>query len=193
MRLLIIFLGVINLSGCGGGGDPSVKVTNESSKPFFRATIDWEIAKDIEDKKLEEEYHHCKAGLCVRTYKMPANVRSILMQFGGSVIQSHPHSTSMESTPRFIGATEDKLKVYEKVSILDGCTDVSVVIVYMDKSAVGTDWLKKFHKVSIEGDKLEDKENSESIINLAELPHLSFFIRYCSGTIQSDHIQVKYN
>ena len=201
IRLVVsIFVGIFSFSGCGDThGNPSATIINESTKPFFVATIQWEIAKDIEDKKLEElENSPCgDSGRCTVAYKMPKKIEEMLLRFAGAALQSHPHSSLIASNPRPLDSSgvENKFVIYEIVHLIDNCTDVSVVVVYKDNSEGGMGWLKRVHSATIRGDTLERDNASSEIDALSKYPRVSFHLVRCPKDAgkNAENVQINYN
>ena len=192
--LFVLIVGIFSFPGCGGNySEPSARITNESFKPFYRATIEWEIAQDIDNGKLEGTSVET-ANSHMRIFDMPSCIRDSMLHLLHSVKPLFPNFLTVASKPRLLHG-ENSFKIYEEIERSDnGCIDTRIQIIYLDKSTKGLDWLNKFHKASIQGDKITKFYFFTEIEDLRTYPRITFSVKNCPSEMNKNHdsVQITY-
>ena len=173
------------LGGCGGSG-PSARITQDPRPGNLRAQVDWNIAKDIEDKKIDYILPpFCASGWCHAHIDLPKSLIGKLVELAKAVKIG---KVEMASPPRPVDVEKsDKWFIFEKVNLEENdCSETRIFIEYRDSDVKGIDWLKSLPSVTIDESKLEPVSRSfdHAWISFNIFPKLTWYVKRCPKALK---------
>ena len=199
MKLIIaILVCVICHTGCGGGKSSarvSVEDSEDSRELSFRATIVWDIAKDIEKKKLKTWLSRScneSSGWCTSEYEMPTTIKETLKDYASSVKLVYTIGKPLASEPRHISDMNKKWVIHEELDYYTICTMVKIVIEYKDDDATsGLDWLQAFRQATIEASRIRVSAAPANTKSGKNYPKFILFLKDCPLQPSSNQAMVQ--
>ena len=172
----------LSVGGCGGSGRSSARVTRDNSKPppYFSATIEWNIAKDIEDGKIEfRKRDKCRDGWCEITFGIPKNIMETINEFTSSTVIFSPQRVEYTSDPRpLLRNTNNKWFISETMSMDAYCIETRIFIEYQDEKILGKDWIKDLPRITLDGS--VQFKSRKTFASRPAYPRIIWYIRRCT-------------
>ena len=184
IRLFGCIVYCLFFGGCGGSGRSSARVTREKSTPYYSAIIEWNIARDIDENKIDILVpESCDGGWCQMSIDVPTKIINSMIRLASSqkLLLSSPAPTTVSSVPRpLLPDSNSKYFIHESIHLTrDSCTEIQTLIEYHDEKIFGKNWLENLPLITIGAAPFVSQEKSEN--RLSKYPQIMWYVRRCSG------------
>jgi len=175
----------LNLIGCGG---TSVRIHPEkaNSKDSFSATVEWNILKDLEDDKLKiiKKTKGDRMSTSDIEFELPIDIVRMMVDLANPLLLPQPgvdklrrpRNIKLESLSRPADELSG-LTMFERFEIFENfCWNIYIFIYKEDLKEPGLDWLKPFHRTTVDSKLLKFTLNFSEDLGGA---YMRWYVRQC--------------